>query len=173
MKNSKENKERYTTIIDGLDLNDTQKNSLKSTWLDYLLLMDVSAWKRWRSYNFAQIAVILISLLIPVIEKSKLNIDIFESDLSVISILGVIVAALTTLNRQLGFEEKWRHYRMNAETMRNEGDDFFALAGNYEKYLSHKEAFKIFATTITTFKRQEVNTYIEQENNRKVTQGGK
>ncbi len=167
MKQSMTNKEGYKTIIEGLDLDDTQKNVLKSTWLDYLLLMNISARKGWFSHNYSQIAVIIFSLLIPVIEKSKLNVDIFQWDLSIISILGLVVAVLTTLNRQLGFEEKWRHYRMTAETMRNEGDDFFALTGNYEKYTSHKEAFKIFASTVTSFKRQEVNTYIEEEKNRR------
>jgi len=74
---------------------------------------------------------------------------------------------LTTLNRQLGFEEKWRHYRMTAETMRNKGDDFFALSGSYVKFESHTTAFKTFTTTITSYKRQEVNTYIEEEKKRK------
>jgi hypothetical protein len=167
MKYSKTTKENYQSIIDSLDLDDTQKKVLKSTWLDYLLLMNSSAGRGWFSHNYSQIAVIIFSLLIPVIEKSKLNVDIFHLDLTIISVLGLLVAALTTLNRQLGFEEKWRHYRMNAETMRNEGDDFFALAGSYEKFTSHKEAFKLFTTTVTSYKRQEVNTYIEEEKSRK------
>jgi hypothetical protein len=167
MRKSKTTKEKYEDIINSLELDETQKKVLKSTWLDYLLLMNSSASKGWFSHNYSQIAVIIFSLLIPVIEKSKLNIDIFHLDLTIISVLGILVAALTALNRQLGFEEKWRHYRRTTETMRNEGDDFFALAGNYEKFISHKEAFKIFTTSVTSYKRQEVNIYIEEEKNRK------
>jgi hypothetical protein len=110
----------------------------------------------------------MISLLIPVIEQTKLNWNIFDWNLKVISILGLIVAALTTLNRQLGFEEKWRHYRKTAEAMRNEGDDFFALSGEYEKYQTHKEAFRAFTKTVTIFKRLEVNTYIEETQRRNI-----
>lgn len=167
MKKNATNKENYQNMIEGLALDDTQKKVIESTWLDYLILMNKSAQKGWFSHNFSQIAVIVLSLLIPVIEKSKINVNIYNLDLTLISILGLTVAALTTLNRQLGFEQKWRHYRMTAETMRNEGDDFFALSGNYEKFTSHLDAFKRFITVITSYKRQEVNTYIEEEKKRK------
>lgn len=129
--------------------------------------MDISAIRGLYKHNFTQFAVIFIGLLIPVVEMSKINYDILGWGISIISILGLIVAALTTLNRQLGFEKKWRHYRMTAEIMRNEGDDFFALAGNYKKFTSHKEGFKAFATSVTSFKRQEIKTYMEEEKNRK------
>lgn len=165
MRKSTTDKDKYIKIIDGLHMDETQKSVLKTTWLDYLLLMNSSAKKGWFSHNYSQIIVIVFSLLIPVIEKSKIN-TIAEWDLTVVSFLGLIVAALTTLNRQLGFEEKWRHYRKTSEAMRNEGDDFFALSGEYEKYQTHKEAFRIFVKTVTTFKRLEVNTYIEEEQRR-------
>ncbi len=160
-------KENYIKIIDGLQLDDTDKGILKSTWLDYLLLMNSSAKKGWFRHNFSQIAVIVLSLLIPVIEKSKLNINICKWDLTIISILGLIVAILTSLNRQLGFEERWRHYRMNAEAMRNEGDDFFALGSNYSEFDTHKKAYKAFISNITHFKRQEVKAYIVDKNKKK------
>jgi hypothetical protein len=167
MKHSAENKKIYQNIIDGLELDNTKKAVLKSTWLDYLLLMDISANKGWFLNNYSQIAVIIFSLLIPIIEKSKLNLNIFQWDLSIVSVLGLTVAALATLNRQLGFAEKWNHFRMTAETMRNEGDDFFALTGNYKTFNTHEEAFKTFVSAVTSFKRQEVSTYLEEEKNRK------
>jgi hypothetical protein len=159
-------KGKYATIIDSLELDITQKEVLKTTWLDYLLFMNSSAKKGWISHNYSQAIIIVLSLLIPVIEQSKLNDDICSLNLKVVSILALIIAALTTLNRQLGFEEKWRHYRKTAEAMRNEGDDFFALSGEYERCKTHEEAFKPFLKTVTTFKRLEVNTYIEEEQRR-------
>lgn len=105
-------------------------------------------------------------MLIPIFEQIDWMNNIFDMELTLVSILGLLVAGLTALNRQFGFEEKWRHYRLNAETMRNEGDDYFALSGKYEKFLSHKDAFKSFINTITSFKRQEVNTYIEEKTNK-------
>ena len=153
----------YEGIIDDLDLTSIQKKFLESTWLNYLLLMDKSASKGWISHNIAQISVIILSLLIPLIEMTSLNHKIFDLNLNVVGIMGFIIATLTTLNRQLGFEQKWKHYRKTAEYMRNEGDDFIALSGIYEKFYSHKTAFTQFAKIVTTFKRMEVNTYIEEQ----------
>lgn len=164
-------KEYYEKIIDSLDIDDAQKGLLKLTWLDYLLLMNKSARKGWVSYNYSQLIVIFFSLLIPMLEGTKLkSFDYFGWDfggLTIISLLSLVVATLTALNRQLGFDAKWRHYRKNAEMMRNEGDDFLALSGNYQNINSHKEAFKSFITTITTFKRQEVSSYLQNDNDKK------
>jgi len=158
-------KEYYGKIIDSLDLNDAQRELLKLTWLDYLLLMNKSARNGWFSYNYSQLIVIFFSLLIPMLEGSRLKgFDYFG--LTIISLLSLVVATLTALNRQLGFDAKWRHYRKNAEMMRNEGDDFLALSGNYQNINNHKEAFKSFITTITTFKRQEVSSYLQNDNDK-------
>ena len=56
---------------------------------------------------------------------------------------------------------------MTAGTMRNEGDDFFALSGNYTNFNSHSDAFKKFTATVTSFKQQVVNSYIEDDRNRR------
>lgn len=48
------------------------------------------------------------------------------------SILGLIIAIITALNRHLTLDSKWRHYRLNAELIRDEGEDFFALANFYK-----------------------------------------
>ena len=161
--NAETDKVRYNNIIDSLSLDGTQKQILNTSWLHYLTLSDNSAKKGWFSHNFAQITVIVVSLLIPIIEKSRLNSDIFDMNINMVCLLSLLVAEVTALNSQFGFDAKWRHYRKVAETMRNEGDDFFALSGNYENYDSHKEAFKTFLSVITAFKRQEIETYIENK----------
>lgn len=162
MKTNDAFKQEYTNVIDRLELSEEQKSFLKLSWLDYLMLLNKKAGVGWFRSSLAQIVAVTISLIIPVIETSNLNQDILDLNLSVVSVLALGVAIITTWNRQLGYEEKWRHYRRNTEMIRNEGDDFFALSGNYEKYSRHTDAFKSFATALTSFKRQEVNTYFEQ-----------
>ena len=156
-------KEDYSDLINSLQLEEHQKRVLQSVWFDYLILMDKSARKGWIRHNYSQILIMCFGLLIPIIEKSKLNFNIFELDISVISVFGLIIAGLTALNRQIGFEEKWRHYRRAAETVRNEGFDYFALAGNYVNYTNHSDAFKNFIQVITSYKRQEVDVYLEEQ----------
>jgi hypothetical protein len=169
MKIIQNSKEYYESIIDGLELDDNHKRILKISWLDYFLLMNLKAQKGWKSFNYAQLIVIFLSLLIPVIEGTKLkNFEYFGLNLgglTVVSVMSLTIATLTALNRQLGFDAKWRHYRKNTEMMRNEGDDYLALSGSYQNFTNHNEAFKLFITTITAFKRQEVNTYFENDKN--------
>ena len=170
MKRNKALKVHYEKIIDSLDLDDPQKGLLKLTWLEYLLLINRSAERGWSSYNFSQLIVIFFSLLIPMLEGAKLKSFNFGwgfGGLTIISVLSLVVATLTAINRQLGFDAKWRHYRKNAEMMRNEGDDFLALAGNYQNASKHKEVFRSFITTITIFKRQEVSSYLQNDNEKK------
>ena len=132
-----------------------------------LLLIGSSARRGWFYNNLLQLSVIGLSLVIPVLETSKLNTNLFNWDIPLVSVIGIMVAALTAANRQFGFEEKWRHYRMAAEMMRNEGDDFFALAGRYEQFDSHEKAFAQFIKTVTTSKRAETNSYVEMDNKEK------
>ena len=139
---------------------------LKLAWLDYLLLLDKSARRGWISFNYSQLIVIVLSLIIPVLEGSNLK-NISYSGFTIISLLSFIIASLSTLNRQLGFESTWRHYRKNAELVRNEGDDFLALAGDYQHVNNQQEAFKLFLTTITNFKRQEAYSYLHNDKEKK------
>ena len=51
MREGKRLKGYYCKIIDSLELDDAQREILKLTWLDYLLLMNKSARKGWVSYK--------------------------------------------------------------------------------------------------------------------------
>lgn len=156
-------KAQYNSIVGKLQLDEVKKEIIKSTWLDYFLLADKNAMGSWRVYNVSQIIIIVIGLLIPLVEK-LCHKYLLGTNLTWVSILSLTVAIITSLNRQMNFEAKWRHYRRTAEAMRNEADDFFALSGVYEKFATHDEGYRYFITTITTFKRNEVSGYIESGN---------
>ncbi|WP_299210826.1 DUF4231 domain-containing protein [uncultured Dokdonia sp.] len=158
--NSKENFKSYHQLIELSELSETDKILFKISWLDYLKYLDRLAIKDSLFFNILQLLVIIVGILIPVIEQSKLNSEIGISSITVISILGLTIAIATALNRHFKFEERWKHYRRNAEIIRNEGEDFFGLTGNYENAQNQKDAFKKFIENITAIKRQEVDTFI-------------
>ncbi len=155
-------KKQYLTVIDSLNLNETEKNLVKIIWLDYFLLLDKHARQGIYSSNTSQIIIIFFSLIIPVIETIP-KIPRFPFGLSIISLLSIIIALITALNRQMNFDARWKHYRKNAEMMRNEGDDFLALSGSYQKFKTHSDGFQYFTTAITLFRRQEINQYFDSE----------
>lgn len=158
--NSKEDFKSYNKLIEMSDLSETDKILFRISWLNYLKYLDRLAIKDSLFFNILQLLVIIVGILIPVIEQSELNLKIGMSSITIISILGLTIAIATALNRHFRFEERWKHYRKNAEIIRNEGEDFFGLTGNYENSKDQHEAFKKFIENITTIKRQEVNTFI-------------
>jgi hypothetical protein len=159
---------RYKVLIDRLNLTEIQKDILTITWLNYLSLMSAKAKRGIISYNFCQLLIVFLSLVIPVLEGMQLTpIPIGGTQskgLTYVTVLSLIIAICTALNRQLGFDSKWRHYRRSTEMMRNEGDDFLALAGDYKDFRNHDEAISSFISAVTTFKRQEVGSYLDGKN---------
>jgi hypothetical protein len=59
------------------------------------------------------------------------------------------------------YSEAWSHYRKNAELIRMEGEDYLALSGRYAKFDTHDQAFTKFIQVITTYKRREVESFME------------
>lgn len=168
----KRNKDKlqYEEIIKGLNLDSTQKLVLTVTWLDYLFLLDRRAWVGHRGHTIIQLAVVTLSLIIPIIEGSIYK-DRCLYNISLISLISFMIAIMTAITNQLRFETKWSHSRKNAEIVRNEGEDYFALAGNYQSCANHSDALRAFITTITIFKRQEVSTYLETAKNKEDGKG--
>jgi hypothetical protein len=155
--------ERNEKIIDSLEISDTQKELIKSAWLDYLKLTNRNATLGVRYFHILQVTVIITGILIPVLETSSLQFKVL-GNLGIIGILGLTVAIATGLTRHFSFEERWRHYRQHAELIRNEGDDYFALSNNYSECDTHAQAFKEFIAAVTNFKRQEIQSYMIKNN---------
>ncbi|ASS48948.1 MAG: hypothetical protein A3D31_05565 [Candidatus Fluviicola riflensis] len=162
MKSSIE-KKHYESVIKDLSLDEAQKNLVKIIWLDYFLLLNKSARQGVFSSNTSQIIIIFFSLLIPVIEGIDKSTTSLPFGLSIVSVISIMIALITALNRQMNFDARWKHFRKNAEMMRNEGDDFFALSGEYKKFENHGEGFRDFMTSVTLFKRHEVDHYLEKQ----------
>ena len=162
----KENKQtRLDSIIQNLNLSGDKKEVLQLVWLDYFNFTDKRAVKNYKGFDFLQLVIIVTGVMIPVLEGTGLD-DMVKHAIGVkvniglISILGLIVAISAGVNRHYTFEEKWRHYRQNAELMRNEGEDFLALSNRYSRYADHEAAFGNFIAFVTNFKRSELQAYM-------------
>lgn len=162
----------YSELINTSDLEDDQKLVVKTTWLEYFKSCDRNAWNGWWNHHVFSIIIIILGVLIPILEKSTKVCTILGKEIGPAGILGLIIAIATGIVAHWKFESRWKHYRLQAEIMRAEGEDFFALANKYSKYKSHKEALKDFIGIITLYKRKEVEVYIktkEEENDEKET----
>lgn len=163
-------KKEYEELINSIELEDAQKLVLKMTWLEYLKSCNKNAWNGWWNHHIFSILIIILGVFIPLLDNSDLKTTILGVKFGPAGILGIIIAIATGISAHWQFESRWKHYRLQAEIMRAEGEDFFALSNKYAKYQNHKEAIKEFIGIVTLFKRKEVEVYIkskEDENNLK------
>ncbi len=151
---------KYPEIIESLELTESDKMLVNTSWFDYFTFLDKSAMKDSLFFNILQVTVIFCGILIPVIDQSKYFQSLESDILSVAGILGLIVALATGVSRHFRFEERWKHYRRSAELLRNEGEDYFGLTGNYQEFEAHADALKTFIGVVTTYKRQEVDSFM-------------
>ena len=75
--------------------------------------------------------------------------------------LSQIVAVSASIEQYLGFSEKQTQYRKTAEYLKSEAWKFFQLAGSYDKYKQHSEAYSIFAFRVEKFIREDVQAIVE------------
>lgn len=152
-------------MIKNLKLEADKKEILQLVWLDYFTFTDKKASKNWFGFDKLQLVIIITGVLIPVLEGTGLDEMVksgigIEFNIGLISLLGLVVAIAAGVNRHYAFEEKWRHYRQNAELMRNEGEDYFALSNRYRRFKTHEDAFSTFMAFVTNFKRNELQAYM-------------
>lgn len=159
-------KKQLDKMIESLDLDENQKLVIKKNWLDYLSFLDDRAGRDWFFKSSLQFMTLITSILIPVIAnivtEDSTNILDNEFGKIVITILGIIAALSSGIHQLFEFEKRWLHYRKSAETVRIEGEDFFALVGNYRNIESHKAASREFLDEISTIKKNESQVYMEQ-----------
>jgi Protein of unknown function (DUF4231) len=75
-------------------------------------------------------------------------------------VLGVVVAATTTIEHFLSSGQRWRHYRGSVELMKSEGWLYLQLAGPYANHPTLEAAFPDFVTRVEALMRDEVREYV-------------
>lgn len=157
---------RYTAIIDKLDLDEVHKELLKTDWLDYLTHLEKLVHNSHNRYRLFTTISIVGGITIPAL--SAFNIPT-PYDKMVTSVLGIITASCIGLNQSFKFNDKWKHFRRQAELARIEGERFVALAGEAYRNSTHRLAFPTFIDRLATAKNEEIKEYIDTVNTLPIT----
>ncbi len=157
-------KEEFSKLIDRLELEDLQKNFLKSRWLDQLLWLEGKATKlRARSTRLSLIAIVG-GVLLPALVTYSVN-DAGSSAFSHYLKWGFsigtfaisqLVAVSAAIEQYFKNGEKSIQYRTSAETLKSEAWQFFQLTGPYDKFKEHKAAYKTFAARVEETLKEDV-----------------
>jgi hypothetical protein len=151
-------------LISALDISELQKHSLRSRWLDQLLWMEKKAGQCQRWYYVLRLIAIIGGVIVPAL----VGLNLTSNQIAATSIQGttfglsMIVAISVATEEFFHFGERWRHYRSTAERLKIEGWQFFQLAGPYQNFKDHTEAYSSFATRTESIHQQEVDVYVSE-----------
>lgn len=147
-------------VIDELEIADLQKKFLKSRWLDQLLWMEGVSKKNQQFYYVFRLACIIGGVMIPALVSLKIAGGMGGFVQFVAVVLSLIVAVSAAIEEFFHFGERWRHFRRTAELLKGEGWSFFQLTGNYRKYVTHADAYPVFAGRIEEAFQNELEIFI-------------
>jgi hypothetical protein len=154
-------KKDLNSLIDALDLDDLKRHFLKSRWLDQVLWMEGKANTNQRRYYILRLTSIIGGIIVPALVSLNLVSENSRSFVQAITIiLSLIVAISVSLEEFFRFGDRWRHYRQTVESLKMEGWNFFQLAGNYQNYANHLDAYRDFAARVDELQKHEMNIFI-------------
>ena len=155
---------RLRELIADLKLDDPKFNEyIDARWIKYIEWWDSRSEKNKRMYHLYRGAVVVGGALIPaLVGLRELNVWgnyswAFAVASIVVSLVVAISGGLEALYNPGGI---WREKRAAAELIKSEGFSFLQLDGEYERFESHNEAFKLFAGNVERLIRSEIKDYI-------------
>ncbi|WP_017659576.1 DUF4231 domain-containing protein [Baaleninema simplex] len=160
-------KEQFGELIDGLDLNDQQKQFLKSRWLDQLLWLEKKAGQCQKQYYRLRLVTIIGGVIIPALvslnfQQGRVRTIVFWGTFG----LAQVVAISAAVEEFFHYGDKWTQYRKTAETLKTEGWQFFQLSGVYKDANSHESAYRSFAGRIEQAIQEDVSVITEVVQNK-------
>jgi len=150
-------------LIESLQLSDLQKHLLRSRWLDQVLWMEGKAGSAQKCYYALRLIAIVGGVIVPALVGLKIG----EQGVCpwiqwTTFFLSLIVAISVAVEEFFHYGERWRHYRRTVECLKIEGWQFFQLAGPYQQFGTHSQAFPDFAAQVEKICRQEVDVFITE-----------
>ncbi len=148
-------------LIDGLDLSNLQRRSLRARWLDQVLWMDAAASRAHRWYHTLRLVTVVGAVLIPAL----ISLDIRDEWGSLLRgatfALSLVVAICAAVEEFFHFGERWRHYRQFSEELKIEGWKFLQLTGPYRRFSpNHSAAYPRFAARVEAIIERDVEVYM-------------
>ena len=148
-------------LIESLDLTETQKELLRSRYLDQVAWMGSRAKRARGRYLWVRVPAILGSILIPPLVTLTINSSGSDDRLKWLTFaISLSVALLAAVEEFFHFGNSWRHYRRTAETLKSTGWRFLLLTGPYRHFASHAAAYPSFTERIEDILDDDVEQYL-------------
>jgi len=161
-------KDQVCEIIQTLRLDaDPRKNRTKQSILKNRFLSEVLNYEKRRDntksyYDIFRFLVTTGSILLPAImsigqmDPAKLPANFDNISYWTSFMISLTVTISNGFLQLFSLDKNYFEFSLTAEQLKTEGWQFFQLAGKYEDYETHEEAYKPFSKTVETIKRKQV-----------------
>lgn len=151
-------------LLEQLQLDTLQKQSLKRRWLDQVVWSDKKADECRRLHYRFRLTTIVGGVILPALVGINMQIDrdnpIARWFPYVPFALSQVVAVSAALAEFGNYGDRWRNYRKMAEDLKAEGWQFLQLSGAYEGATSHQIGYAQFAGQVENVIKSDVKSYI-------------
>ncbi|NER38428.1 MAG: DUF4231 domain-containing protein [Oscillatoria sp. SIO1A7] len=157
-------KKQFTDMIDMLEITDSQKQFMKSRWLDQLLWFEGRAGRATKWSNRFRVTNVVGGVMIPALVSLTFNSNPLGEKFEIGWIafgLSQVVAVSAALEESFGFAKKRVEYRKSAELLKSEGWKFLQLTSSYQDNADHKEAYPTFAKRVEKLIQEDVQAFME------------
>jgi hypothetical protein len=161
-------KDQVCEIVETLTLdidprkNRTKQSILKNRFLSEVLLYETRRDNTKKYYNVFRFLVTTGSILLPAImsvgqmDPAKLPANFDNISYWTAFMISLTVTISNGFLQLFSLDKNYFEFSLTAEQLKTEGWQFFQLAGKYEDYKSHEDAYKAFSKTVETIKRKQV-----------------
>ncbi len=151
-------------LLDKLELDNLQKQSLKRRWLDQVVWADKKADECRRLHYRFRLTTIIGGVILPALVGVNMQIDrdnpIARWFPYVPFALSQVVAVSAALAEFGSYGDRWKNYRKMAEDLKAEGWQYIQLSGSYEGAMSHEVGYAQFAGQVENVIKSDVKNYI-------------
>ncbi len=159
-------KQDFVAMFESLALPPQQQHYLKARWLDQVLWMEGRAGKARDMHYRLRLTTIIGGVIIPALVSLNFTMTDQQQFKQTIAastfILSQAVAICAATEQFFNYGDRWRHYRRSVETLKTQGWQFFELAGPYDTFKAHDQAFNTFAAQVEQILQHDVEIYATQ-----------
>lgn len=157
-------KQDFGRMINSLDIQELQKDYLKSRWLDQVVWMENRANSMRDRHRWFRLTTIIASAIVPILVTINFNQDPkLDKWLKVATVgLSAIVTVSSAIEVFYQFGDRWYSYRKSTELLKSQGWQFFQLSGSYRTYKTHAEALPLFTDQVEQIIQHDVELYVTE-----------
>lgn len=152
----------FESLIEKTELDERQRDFLRSRWLDQVIWMEGRAITAQRRFYRLRMITVAGAVLVPaLVSLTTLDDGSGQAAKIVLWIVSLVVAVSAAIEGFFQFGLRWRNYRGTVERLKMEGWLYLQTTGPYTG-TAPRESYGVFAARVEELIRSDVDVYLTE-----------